>query len=128
MKGSPPGSGNKDCRCKRHVMKKLATWTAAERQQGGMKDSHRTKKSRASLIVMYGSLARLKASLVVRSICFDPTRKHQISLDATPFYRCLSRCVRHVFLCGFNRLSGKFYSFADNRLKMICCDSPLSSI
>ena len=32
-------------------------------------------------------------------------RKHQISLDATPYYHVISRCVRHAYLCGEDKLS-----------------------
>ncbi|ARU56630.1 transposase [Oleiphilus messinensis] len=36
-------------------------------------------------------------------------RKAQISLDATPYYHCISRCVRRSFLCGVDQYSGKSY-------------------
>ncbi|WP_445358069.1 hypothetical protein [Microbulbifer sp. ANSA005] len=36
-------------------------------------------------------------------------RSTQISLDATPYYHCVSRCARRAFLCGRDAVSGNDY-------------------
>ena len=57
-------------------------------------------------------------------------RKHQISLDATPYYHFTSRCVRRAFLCGFDTLTDKDYGhrrqWVEDRIlflgKVFCID------
>lgn len=48
----------------------------------------------------------------------------QVSLEATPYYHCVSRCVRRAFLCGSDQLSGNSYEhrrqwFEDKLLELV---------
>jgi hypothetical protein len=38
-------------------------------------------------------------------------RREQISLDETPYYHCISRCVRRAFLRGYDRYADRDYEY-----------------
>lgn len=52
-------------------------------------------------------------------------RYTQVSLEATPYYHCVSRCVRRAFLCGSDVVSGQSYEhrrgwIEDKLLELAC--------
>jgi len=50
-------------------------------------------------------------------------RNQQICLEATPYYHCVSRCVRRTFLCGYDEQSQKSYEhrrgWIEDRIKQL---------
>jgi putative transposase len=51
-------------------------------------------------------------------------RKNLVSLQDTPYYHCIGRCVRRAWLCGTDAYSGKDYShrklWVIERLEQLC--------
>jgi REP element-mobilizing transposase RayT len=51
-------------------------------------------------------------------------RYRQVSIEDTPYYHCISRCVRRAFLCGSDPLTGFNFEYRRqwivDRIKLIC--------
>lgn len=51
-------------------------------------------------------------------------RYRQVSIEATPYYHCISRCVRRAFLCGLDPLTGFNFEhrrqWIVDRIKRVC--------
>lgn len=51
-------------------------------------------------------------------------RKQQVAVEATPYYHCISRCVRRAFLCGQDYATGECYEHRRGWLEAKLLDLP----
>ncbi|MFT6907446.1 MAG: hypothetical protein ACJAS1_004127 [Oleiphilaceae bacterium] len=58
-------------------------------------------------------------------------RKNLVSVEDTPYYHLISRCVRRMYLCGVDRTTGKCYEHRrqciKDRLRVLSSLLPLIS-
>lgn len=55
-----------------------------------------------------GNLTRCSATGITRIVTY--ARQSLVSLQDTPYYHCVARCVRRAWLCGFDQYAGRDYS------------------
>jgi hypothetical protein len=63
------------------------------------------------------------SSPISRTDIMPKPRKALVSLEATPYYHCVSRCVRRAILCGDDAQSGKSHEhhrqWIEDRMKTL---------
>jgi hypothetical protein len=67
--------------------------------------------------------AKVQVHSISRIDIMPKPRKRLVSLQATPYYHCISRCVRRAFLCGEDAHCGHSYEhrrgWIEDRMKAL---------